>query len=265
MTIQEIFAHIDELFENKKAEAVEPFILQQLSEAEQAGDGGKIVPLCNELGGFYRATGRYDEGVPLYEKALAALSRQGLQNTDSHATTLMNYATTYAVKGEPQRGLELFEQAEEIFEACALNRDYRMATLHNNMSILCQDLGDTAEAAAHLQEALSILKSLEGSEPEIAITYTNLAQIHLLAGDIEQAMEDCEKALDTFPTDEDVHYSAAIETRGQIYLAQGDSGQALEDFRTALALMERDYGSDNPSCAALREIVRELESGEVSP
>ena len=47
MNINEIFAHVDELFENKRANEVEPYLLSCLAEAEAAGDPA-LIPICNE-------------------------------------------------------------------------------------------------------------------------------------------------------------------------------------------------------------------------
>ena len=57
MTINEIFDHIDEMFAEKRISEVEPFLSQQLRLAETAGEQDKVIAICNELGGLYRATG----------------------------------------------------------------------------------------------------------------------------------------------------------------------------------------------------------------
>ena len=74
MNINEIFAHVDELFENKRANEVEPYLLSCLAEAEAAGDPA-LIPICNELGGLHRATGAYEKGIPLYQNCLLYTSR----------------------------------------------------------------------------------------------------------------------------------------------------------------------------------------------
>lgn len=264
MTISEIFACVDRLFSEKCAEKVEPFLLEQLKEAEAGGDLAVTAAVCNELGGLYRATGRYEEGIPLYQKALAAIEGLGETGTEGHATTLINYGTTYAVKGDVTRGLKIFAEAAKILSALGLDRDYRMATLHNNMSILCQDSGDFDQALLHLERALDILKGLSDSEAEIASTYSNMAQVHLRRGRLDDAFRACEAATGLFEKisgDTDVHYSAAVETRGQIKLASGDTEGALNDFHKALCPIERDYGSNTPAAAALKDLIEDIRSG----
>lgn len=262
MTINEIFEHIDNLFAEKRITEVEPFLSRQLRLAESAGEQDKVIAICNELGGFYRAAGRYEEGLPLYEKALDAISDLGMNGTEGHATTLINCGTTYAVKGNAAKGLELFSQAAQILSHLGMDRDYRMATLHNNMSILYQDSGQRRLAICHLQNALNILQDLAGSDIEIATTYSNMAQIYLLDNNIKEASDACSRAIALFEKisgDSDVHYSAAIETRGQISLALGEKDKALADFRKALSLIERDYGKDTPAADAMRSLICRVE------
>lgn len=262
MTINEIFDHIDEMFAEKRISEVEPFLSQQLRLAETAGEQDKVIAICNELGGLYRATGRYDKGIPLYQKALDAIGSLDMNGTEAHATTLINFGTTYAAQGEAAEGLMLFSQAAEILSCIGLDRDYRMATLHNNMSILCQDSGDRPQAIEHLQKALGILQCLEDSETEIATTYSNMAQIYLLDNDLQKAADACGLSVSLFEKisgDSDVHYSAAIETRGQISLLRGEKDEALADFRKALSLIERDYGRDTPAANALHGLIARVE------
>lgn len=263
MTIKEIFDHIDSLFVQNQANRVEPFLLSQLYQADTMADFEKIVVICNELGGIYRATGRCDDSIAVYEKALDGINRLGIRNTENHATTLINYGTTCAINGEIQKGLDLFKKAEEILCNLNLDWDYRMAALHNNMSMLYQDLSLYDDAILHLRHSLSILERLNDSQIEIATTYSNMAQIYLLQRNLKEASEACDFAIRQFEKisgDSDVHYSAAIETRSRIRLAQGDAAGAINDLKIAINLIERDYGKDTPLCKALKKNLKHLEA-----
>ena len=267
MTINEIFNQIDRLFSANQAHDVEPFLLSQLYKAEAIDDDEKILVICNELGGLYRATGRCDEGIKVYEKAIDCINRLGLLNTENHATTLINYGTTCAVKGESQKGLALFKKAEEILLKSGLGKDYRMAALHNNMSMLCQDMAFYDKALYHLKQGLDILQELKDCQSEIATTYSNMAQIYLLKGNISEAQSACDYAISQFENitgDRDVHYSAAIETRSRIRLAYGDTAGAADDLKKALKLIERDYGKDSPLWNALSKNLQQLEASLTS-
>ena len=124
------------------------------------------------------------------------------------------------------------------------------------MSFLCQDLGDYPQAQEYLEKALFILKGLEESESEIAITYSNLANVYLATGQMNEAKVTVKKAIDLFISesgDSDVHYAGAVCTLGEIYYKEADYDKAATLFKEAMKLTERDYGTDNMSYAVLCE------------
>ena len=227
-----------------------------LAQAEAENDAGAVITVCNELGGYYRAVSRYSDGIPLYEKALRLMRDMGLERSEHYGTTLVNFATTYTMAGDIVRALNLYTEATEIYAEAGLGTDYRLATLFNNMSFLCQDLEDYPQAQEYLEKSLFILKALEESEIEMAITYSNLANVYLAMDQISEAKVTVKKALDLFigeSGDSDVHYAGAICTLGEIYFREADYEKAAALFREAMKLTERDYGTDNLSYAVLCE------------
>ena len=91
MNIEIFYSTLDNLFMEKKMDKAELFLKDTLSAAEAAEDFGLIIAACNELGGLYRVLSRYDEGMPLYEKALESLRRIGAVDSENYATTLINF------------------------------------------------------------------------------------------------------------------------------------------------------------------------------
>ena len=96
MNIENFYSTLDNFFMEKKIDKAELFLKDTLSEAE---DFELIIVACNELGGLYRVLSRYDEGMPLYEKALESLRRIGDAESENYATTLINYATILSMSG----------------------------------------------------------------------------------------------------------------------------------------------------------------------
>ena len=254
MDINQFFTRLDALFANKEMQQAEIYMKESLQSAESTGDFGSAIAICSELGGYYRMLSRYDEGSALYEKALGYLKQLGLSGSEHHATTLMNYATTCTLTGEKEKALGFYQEAAEIFSAKGLTADYRMATLYNNISSLYQDLEDFENAEKHLQLALSVLENLTETEAEVAITYTNWAQLCLATTRLEDAEEKVQLALTSFEKaggDSDVHYAAAINVLGEILYAKGEFAAAINQFKKAMELTERDFGDDNASYAVL--------------
>ena len=120
---------------------------------------------------------------------------------------------------------------------------------------------DFDKAIEYLSNALDILNQLSDSEIEIAVTYTNMAQILLTTGQLDESLSAVKKSLEIFDSasgDSDVHYSGAIETLGQIQLAMGDRKKAAESLEYARKLTARDYGCESLAYKALSDAIDEL-------
>ena len=254
MDINGFFAKLDTFFANKDMQAAEAYMKESLNAAEDDGDLSSATAICNELGGYYRKLSRYKEGAALYEKALAYLEQLGLSGSEHHATTLINYATTCTQAGEREKALFFFQKAAEIFAEKGLTADYRVATLHNNISSLYQDAADLPNAEKHLRMALSVLEGLAGTGLEVAITYTNWAQLCLAADRLADAEEKVLLALSAFEKaggSHDTHYAAAVNVSGKINYIKGDYPTAIAQFKEAMELIQQEFGDGNMSYAVL--------------
>ena len=260
MDINNFYYRVDRLFKEKKTAEAEQFMKDTLTQAEAECDAGTVITVCNELGGYYRATSRYSEGIVLYEKALKIMDDMGLASSEHYGTTLVNYATTYTMAGDIIKALNLYTEAAEIYAAAGLAADDRLAALFNNMSYLCQELEDYPQAEEYLEKSLYILKMLPDTEIEIAVTYTNMASLALAMSKTDEAKLHIKKAMDIFITESgntDVHYAGAVCTLGEIYFNENVFDKALALFREAMNLTERDYGTENLSYAVICENIAE--------
>ena len=252
------YQELDRLFTEKKITQVEPFLQRTLAEAEAEGAYDLAIAVCNELGGFFRALSRYEEGIALYEKALRYLKELGMDKDENCATTLINYATILNLAGRADAALERYEEAIRMLRSCGIEADYRIAALYNNMSGLYRKKADLYTAAAYLKKALLILEQLPESEIEIAITYSNLANVYREIGRLDTAQEYAEKSVRLFSEtsgDQDMHYAAAVCALAEVHFAQEQYADAAALFVTAAKLTERDYGTEND---AYRTIARNL-------
>ena len=254
MNIERFYSKLNRFYSGTNSYKAEYFLLDSLGMAKDGKDYPSVLIVCNELGGFYRAMGRYPDAVPIYIEAIQTLRKLGMFGTENHATTLINQATNYAVWGKSIDALELFEAAATIFETLGITIDFRVASLHNNMSIVCQDLEDYKGAVEHLNKALNILCQLEDTEIEVATTYTNLAQVKFQANDYEGALVEIEKSLALFDAAnalKDTHYSVALETHGDICDKLGMHADAIVSYQKAAMLVREQFGEDNRGYQAL--------------
>lgn len=261
------FETLDQLFAEKRMDEAETYMQAQLDQAKAKGDHSAIITLCSELGGYYRVTSRYDAAKALYETALRELHFLQAENTEACGTTLINYATTCTMSGDLQKALALYAEAAEIFRGEAYAADYRLATLYNNISMLYQQTGQYAQAQAHLDHALRILRQLQDSDQEIAITYTNLANLYLAQNQIDAAQEAANLSLTLFDRltgDRDVHYAAALCALGEVAERQGAPKKAAVLFQRAMELTLRDFG-ENDHYHLLMSKLTQCTAGKAQP
>ena len=254
MDINSFYYDTDQLLSEKKYTEAEEYMKKALAQAEDECDAAATIAICNELGGFYRAVSKYAEGIVLYEKALELIYQLGLNGTEHHGTTLINYATTVTLIGDIEKALELDKAAAAIFAEAGFSLDYRLATLYNNMSFLCMDLGHFEEAETSLNDALYILNTLDDTEIDVAVTYSNLACVYVYMNRLDEAKVAVKKALDIFIAEkgrDDVHYAGAVNTLGEIYYREGSYDKAAALFEESLALTARDFGKETQSYAIL--------------
>ena len=196
MHISDFYRELDQLFSANQIDKVEPFLLTQAAAAGEEGDASAALAVLNELIGFYRSQQRYDDAIRIAGQALALCGHAAIFGSPSHATTLLNSATAYRFAGQPQKALELFAQAETIYQGQLSPTDEHYAGLYNNMSAACSDVGEYDRAADYLLRAAAIMDALPQRVKEAAVTHANLAALYSRTGNWHGAKEEIAKACD---------------------------------------------------------------------
>ena len=140
----------------------------------------------NALGLLYVKMGRTEDGVSLYQKALAYHRTHG--NTLGEASSLINLGAAAEILQREDKSREYFEEALAI--AQKEKRFDLQATIYNNL----------AQLTANLEEAQNFLEmALESNQQApndltLQIVASNLAQNRFQAGDLERAAKLAESA-----------------------------------------------------------------------
>ena len=92
-----------------------------------------------------------------------------------YATSLQNVANAYRAAGRKVESLGYYNIVFKIYKEQLDEDDYKFASLHNNIALLYQEMGNFLMATEHLKKALSIIEKVEDSDIEVATTLSNLA------------------------------------------------------------------------------------------
>ena len=166
---------IDTLLREYRLDEAEELMKTSLAGAEGAGDRNTVLYLLNELAGFYRDCGRFEESIACAERS-EAMFDDTEKGSAPYTAALLNLANAYRAGGD-KRAYEVYERLLPLAEK---HREY-YSSYQNNIALLYQDSGDFQKAADALSLALDFEKD---SDPrKAAITRANLAVCLCRLGD----------------------------------------------------------------------------------
>lgn len=166
--------------------SAEAHLLSCLKQAQS--DGKSLLLINNELMGLYRKLGKREQALDCTAEALRLIEQMNIENNIGAATTYLNCGTVYNAFSMPEKSIELFEKARQIYESRLSRNDSRLAGLYNNMALSLVAAGDYSKAELYYKKALDITLSLPGMQGEAAITWLNIAS----AAEAEKGMEKAE-------------------------------------------------------------------------
>ena len=174
---------LDAIFEaHEGATKAEPYLLQAMDDAENAGDDAGLLTVLNETMGFYRSQGRHEDNQWIVQRSIELALRMRLEGTEAWTTTLINAATSMRAAGRYNQAEDLYHQAIDSAKTTLSPTDRRMAALHNNLSMLYSETGRPEQALHELEAALRVLEAASvdpSNDIDIAATHTNIALILL--------------------------------------------------------------------------------------
>jgi len=248
MDIQKVLAQVDVYFEENKGAEAETLMLESVALAVKEQDDDSLLQLLNELLGYYRETSQKENAMKMAEQAIAQAKRMGLYGTVPYATTLLNVATACRACGRLEESMEYYRQVQELYESQQEKGEMEpdsmyMASLKNNMSLLCQEMGDFAGAKEKLLEALAIVEK-QNATYELGVTCANLAGTCAQLHELEEAAGYAERSLEAFRERNvtDSHYAAALSTLGACAYHQKKYEQAMQYYCLAMEAVEKNLG-----------------------
>ncbi len=262
MKLAEILQQIDEYYGQNRGVEAEALMRESIARAVQEQDDESLLPLLNELLGYYRETSQVEASYGIAEQAIKQAKRMGLEGSLPYATTLLNVANAYRAGGRLQDSMDCYVAVRGVYEQMLAPDNMLVASLENNISLLYQEMGAFREAKECLLKALAIVEEKKAAF-EVAVTYANLASTCLQLGEGEEAYSFAQNALQGFEQlgVEDAHYGAALSALGTYYFEKKEYATAEKTFRRAMDIMERNLGR-NEYYERLRENVRACEAAQ---
>ena len=248
MDIEKVLKELDELPGGTEAYKTEAFLYENIETANRKGDKGAALTLINELIGYFRYMGKFDDADKVIADARSMCKEMGITSSQSYATTLLNIATLERAMGSFAESLADYMHVKDIYDKHLDPNDYLYAALYNNLSLLYQETARDEEAASCLIKALDVISLYDDRRIEQAITRTNLAQAYLRLDKLKEAGDELISAEDIFEKEggDEFHYPGCLNAIADLKVRSGDFEGAVSYYEKALALLERHVGKENP-------------------
>jgi esterase/lipase superfamily enzyme/Tfp pilus assembly protein PilF len=209
--------------------------------------------LLNQCGYFLDERARYEEALPLYERALAIKEKElGAEHPDT-ARGLNNLAVLYFKQGEYAKAFPLQERALAIREKKLGADDPDTAQSLNNLAELYREQREYAKALPLYVRALPIFENALGAEcPETAKSLNNLASLYESQGDYGKAEPLYERALAIYEKALGAEYpetARVLNNLAGLYEAQEEYAKALPLSKRVLAIYEKTLRAEHPDMA----------------
>ncbi len=255
MTLSE---RVDELMSSGNYRQAGEFLERELERARETNNTADELCVLNEQLGYYRCTGQHEKAMEACDRVLVCLEYYQGHGDEDCATTLLNAATACRAAGQPEKALELYVMAGQIYGEVLEPGDTRYAALYNNAALACRETGAPDRAKVYLASAVNILEGAgEEYTGELATALANLGLMLMGAGEYDTAEEQLDRALALFDRlGNDPHRAAALAGAANLRALRGEYRAAIPLYRAALEQIEfyfgrtGDYAVTCRNCAA---------------
>ncbi|UQA81267.1 DUF4037 domain-containing protein [Gardnerella piotii] len=299
LSVSQLYKELDSMFaSHASVQEIEKYLLNALNqsqakanqeesnqaesnqaESNQAESNAQALQLSvlNELMGFYRSRGEHTKNKQIIDNALDLARKMDLAGSEAGTTTLINAATSLRAAGSYERATEIYSQAIKESSKTLKPNDRKLAALHNNLSMLYSETGNTSEAINELNIALEILQksSIDPStDIDIAATHTNLALAILQecsqnsestnskSASLNSAFEHASASVRMYiagNNQDQPHYASALAGYAQVQYARKEYSDAVDAYSKALDLIAQCYGKDSESYAITLENLQQAQ------
>ena len=195
--IQNIIEKLDSFLHKEQYDKALELLKYWLAEASELRDDRGALSILSELMGLSRRIGDRDGGLSAVEQGFALIEKLGLHREVSAATIWLNGATTLKAFGRPQKAMVYYKKAEAIYEHKLQQNDALFGGLYNNMALAYADLGDCDSALEYYNRAIAVMKQQPNGQPDIAITWVNMADMYNAMPSGDSKEDNIERCLNT--------------------------------------------------------------------
>jgi predicted ATPase/DNA-binding SARP family transcriptional activator len=214
-----------------------------IDRAESVGDDDTALSIATGLYRFFYLRSLFREG----RDRISGPLQRGAGNPPTQALALRALAGFHFLLGELDEARAAALRGIDV--GTAAGADYPVMACHTVLSHVAREREDFAEAKSHLEQSSALATRL-GLRDDVMVANTNLGELALALGNLEEARSRWELSL-SFYDEDDESSTFALLGLGSVAVRQGDLMTAHGHFSRARALSERAGWLHNTTMALI--------------
>ena len=210
----------------------------------------------SNLAAAYRAAGRLEEAIPLYERTLADSERVLGETHPDTLASRNNLAAAYRAAGRLEEAVPLYERTLADFERVLGETHPRTLSSRNNLALAYRAAGRLHEAIPLHERTLADSERVLGETHRDTLGYcSNLAYVYQGAGRLREAIPLHERTLADRERVLGETHPRTVASRNNLaaaYQAAGWLDEAIPLLARTVADFERDLGETHPNTLTSR-------------
>ncbi len=202
----------------------------------------------------YDLSGRYDEALKHYQKALEnyrAIEQEGNTSISYSIGNCYNgIGIMHDFSGRFELALEYYTKALDVYRIAKGEKSSGVAVAYGNIAIMHKTLGRYEQALEFYHKSLSIrLDIFDPKHPNVAVAYQSLGVTYDDLGQTELALSYLNKALEIDLERFGEHHpkiASRYESLAKVYGKEGQYELAREFFQKSTLIKIALFGKDNP-------------------
>jgi tetratricopeptide (TPR) repeat protein len=185
-----------------------------------------------KLGNIHHRLGEYELAMCFFQASAIALQED--DNPSLLARIFADWSRSAFLLHDPEKARQLASQA--LIQAEKAGDPWAIAQVHNTLGILARHADQFDTAQIHLEQSLQVANQLQESVLILA-ALNNLALLNVRQGDLEEAINNIETALEHCMRVGDLHLEAALHNNlADIYHAMGETDLAMQELKKAVVI-----------------------------
>jgi tetratricopeptide (TPR) repeat protein len=245
----------------QQCERLLPHALSCLHWPEAEKESLVLASLAHRIAQYLRASGRYVEAEPLYQRSLHIREQALGPDHPQVATVLSSLASLYRDQGKYVEAEALYQRVLHVWEQSTDPDDLQAATTLTYLASLYVEQGKYIEAEPLHQRALHIREQALGLDDlQVAHSLNALAVLYRRQGNYEQAASLLQRALhirEQALGPEHPNVASPLYNLANLALEQDNYNRAEPLFQRALHIWEQALGPEHPHLASpLQELAK---------